>query len=187
MYDIYLGPDFSGGPDGPDRSLLAHCIRQADPALGWAVEFGTGSGETTRMIAAVLPVISFDSFQGLPEDWREDFPAGKFSEFTMPTDIAGATIVPGWFVDTVPGYDFPDTLSLVHLDADLYSSTNIALHAVANHLAPGTILVFDEFFGYEGSGAHEEKAFREFIDWTGYTYEPIGHGREQWACRIEAT
>lgn len=187
------GPDFSGGPEGPDRSLLAHCLAlfQNERTFNgysktgeWAVEFGTGSGQTTRMIAEVMPVISFDSFQGLPEDWRPDFPAGKFSHFEMPTDIVGATIVPGWFSDTVPNYDWPEWIGLAHFDADLYSSTSIALRAVRNSLTTGAILIFDEFFGYEGSEKHEERAFCEFIAETGYDYEVIGHGREQWAVRL---
>lgn len=178
------GTDFTGGPEGVDRSLLAHCVRIADPTLGWAAEFGTGSGETTRLISDRLPVVSFDSFQGLPEDWRENFPAGAFSHYEMPLDIPNATIVPGWFEDTVPGYEWTDTLSLVHLDADLYSSTVTALTAVEPHLTVGTILVFDEFFNYDGWEDHEHRAFTEFIERTGFKYDSIGFGREQWAVVI---
>lgn len=177
-----LGPAFTDGPFGPDHSLLAHCLTLADP-VGWALEFGVGNGETLRLIAGVLPVIGFDSFKGLPEDWRPEFPKGAFA-FNVPTDIINATIVPGWFDDTVPNYDWPQPLSLVHFDADLYSSTVAALSALDGSIHSGTILVFDEFFGYEGCEAHEQRAFAEFLAHTTYRYEVIGHGREQWAVRI---
>jgi hypothetical protein len=188
-----MGEDFSTGPEGPDRSLLAHCLREVKgygyPPLnpdGWAVEFGTGSGDTTRMIASVMPVVSFDSFEGLPEDWRPGFDKGKFGQYQMPTDIAGATIVPGWFEDTAIGYDFPDWVALVHMDADLYSSTATAFDAVGGHIGRGTIIVFDEFFGYEGCEQHEQRAWYEFVQDFSVQYDVIGHGREQWAARIKA-
>lgn len=184
-----LGPDFSDGMEGPDRSLLDHCLGliEAD-SRGWAVEFGTGTGATTRMIAKRLPVISFDSFQGLPEDWRPDFPAGRFAEQEMPRDIPGATIVPGWFMDTVPDYDWPDDLALVHFDADLYSSTLTCLSSIGPFIKPGCILVFDEFHGFTddlmGDVPGEQQAWREYAEAVEFEWDVIGRGREQWAIQI---
>lgn len=190
--DLYdLGPDFSGGPEGPDRSLLAHCLNLLDTLGGdpvVAVEFGVGSGETTRMIAEYMPVIGFDSFAGLPEDWRPGFPAGKFSHFEPPTDIVGATIVPGWFEHTVTGYDWSGyDIALIHMDADLYSSTKTCLESIGDWIAPGCVVVFDEFHGFDddlsGEVPGEQRAWREFAEpWL--EWEVIGHGREQWAIRI---
>lgn len=174
-------------PLGPDRSLLAHCLTLVDPE-DWAVEFGVGSGETTRMIASVMPVIGFDSFRGLPEDWRPGFPAGKFGDQSMPTDIPGATLVAGWFSDTLFGYEFPERVGLVHFDADLYSSTVDALAAISPSIDTGTVLVFDEFHGYtddlSGAVPGEQRAWAEYVHGTGIKFDVIGHGREQWAVQI---
>ena len=49
------------------RGVLPHV-----PEWGWAAEFGVYSGYSLDLIAAYKPVIGFDSFEGLPEDWRED-------------------------------------------------------------------------------------------------------------------
>lgn len=176
-----LGPDLSGGPDGVDRSLLAHVLSLKPK--GWAVEFGVGSGSTLAMIAAVMPVIGFDSFAGLPETWRPGFPKGKFA--TKPIlDMPGTTIMVGLFADTVPDYDWPDDLGLVHVDCDLGSSTATVLASIGGSLHAGTIVVFDEFFGYDGCEDHEQRAWFEFVARSGITYDVIGHGREQWAVQI---
>lgn len=176
-----LGPDLSAGPAGVDRSLLAHVLG-LEPS-GWAVEFGVGKGTTLAMIADHLPALGFDSFDGLPENWRPGFPKGMFA--TNPVlDLPGTTVVPGLFVDTLPGYDWPDQLGLVHFDADLYSSTVTALEHIGPHLAADTYVVFDEWFGYDGCEDDEQRAWREYVDATGLTWDVIGHGREQWAVRI---
>lgn len=189
MYD--LGEDFSTGLDGPDRSLLRHCLERVkeedartEGLTPVAVEFGTGEGHSTRLIAQYLPVITFDSFQGLPEDWRPGFPKGRFASAEEPRDIPGCTVVPGWFSDTLADYDWSGyDIALVHVDCDLYSSTRTALASVLPVIKPGCIIVFDEWFGYEGCEEHEQKAWRELAEpWI--EWDVIGHGREQWAIQI---
>lgn len=189
------GPDLMEGSGLGDGAVLAHCLTlqstMMDETTGmqpWAVEFGVGGAHSLRMIAEVMPVIGFDSFLGLPEDWRPSHRKGHFGDSTIPKDVVGATIVPGWFSDTVPDYDWPEHIALIHFDADLYSSTVIALESIGWSIKPGCILVFDEFFGYDddfkGTMPGEQQAWWEFVDATGIEYEVIGHGREQWAVRV---
>lgn len=181
-----LGPDLRD-PDLPsDLDVLGACLETTDG--GTAVEFGVGAGESTALIAAYMPVIGFDSFEGLPEDWRPDFRKGAFAQQNVP-EIPGATIVVGLFEDTAMDYVFPTDVSLIHFDADLYSSTKTALAATRHLIKPGVILVFDEFFGftddYSSPGeTGERRAFREFLKETNLSYDVIGHGREQWAIRV---
>lgn len=188
MRNYDLGPDFSTGAEGPDRSLLAYSLTQVD-LTGWAVEFGVGSGATLRMIADALPVVGFDSFEGLPEDWRPDFKRGAF-RFDPISSMTNATIVPGWFADTVASYDWPEHLALVHFDADLYSSTMTCLDSIGAYIQPGCVVVFDEFFGYEddvsGNVPGEQRAWQEFAETADLTWDVLGHGREQWAVKITA-
>lgn len=163
--------------------LLQHVLT-LEPS-GTAIEFGVGTGATTAMIAAQMPVIGFDSFKGLPEDWRPEFPKGVFAG-GVPI-IENATIVEGWFADTLPQFDFAalDYIGLVHFDADLYSSTKTALQHVGPHLRPGTYCVFDEMWDYPGHEEHELKAWREFAEETGIGWTVVGYGPcEPWAIRI---
>ena len=164
------------------------CIAQAAVwAPGNALEFGVASGRTLQMIARHKKVVGFDSFEGLPEDWREGFPKGIFAG-PVP-NVPNAEIVVGWFEDTLPKWvkknqEFLSNLGLVHLDADLYSSTKIVLEALEPYLLGGTVLVFDEYHGYPGWEEHEHKAWIEFLDGSALSFEVIGHGPEQLVVRI---
>jgi hypothetical protein len=186
-----LGPDLRGETYGTDdaavmRAALAH----PDLIDGWALEFGTGSGQRARLIAERLPLLTFDSFEGLPEDWRPGFERGAFAQDKIP-QIEGATVVVGLFEDTLPYFDWPDEpITLVHLDADLYSSTATALKHAAHLIQPGCIVVLDEAFGYDddhgGEIPGEQRAWLEFAGRFGLAWDTIGHGREQLALRITA-
>jgi len=163
------------------HAVLRHVL--AMKPTGVALEFGVGAGDSLRVIAARMPVIGFDSFQGLPEDWRDGYPKGMFA-CKPPKPGRRAALVVGMFEDTLPGFEFPKRVGLVHIDCDLYSSTATVLKYVGPHLEPGTFVVFDEWHGFEGCEEFEQRAWREYADDTGICWEVIGHGVQQWAIRI---
>ena len=180
-------PDYQLGPKLSDSwtGVLEHAL--ALKPFGTAVEFGTATGGTARLIAAHMPVVTFGSLDGLPEDWRPGFGKGAFAH-PAPDLPANATFVEGLFEDTLPGFDFAalGPIGLVHLDADLESATRTALEHIGPHLLPGTYVVFDEWHGFPGAGpdAHEQKAWREFADHAGIGWTVVGCGPEQWCIRI---
>lgn len=161
---------------------LRHAVTAAT-IDGIAAEFGVASGTTTAIIATRFHVYGFDSFQGLPETWRPGFPAGMFAG-QHPRDLTNITLVEGWFTDTLPSWTPPAPLALVHIDCDLYTSTITVLDHVGHHMQPGTVVVFDEYHGYPGHEQHEARAWAEFTDRSGVTWEPLGHGPEQLAIRL---
>ena len=163
------------------HDVLNHVL--AKHPKGHAIEFGVGRGTTLRLIADVMPVTAFDSFDGLPEDWRPGFGKGRFK--CPPPDVPGAELIIGLFENTLPGFEWPDRIGLVHFDADLYSSTKTALQYVGPHLAKGTFVVFDEFHGYDGFEDHEAKAWTEYVEQTGIEFAVVGHGPEQLCLRIK--
>lgn len=170
-----LGPRLG---DGYDDTLIE--ALSGDLIDGVALEFGVATGHSGRIIGSRMSVVGFDSFEGLPEDWRPGFPAGKFAG--RPPDYPGHIVI-GLFADTLPRYVFP-LVAFVHVDCDLYSSTFTVLEHVGPHLRPGCVIVFDEFHGYPGWEDHEARAWGEFVERTGIEWEPIGHGPEQLAVRI---
>lgn len=170
-----------------DYKVLRDVLIDHQPK-GWAIEFGVYSGYSLAMIATHMPVIGLDSFEGLPEDWREGFPKGAFNDGGIldhaQGHLANAMIVPGLFEDTLPelvARGLPP-LGLIHIDCDLYSSTVTALEWLVDHLREGTLVVFDE---YEGADFDDEKrAWEEFTDGYGIWYEEIGRGNEERAFKI---
>jgi hypothetical protein len=133
---------------------------------GTAIEFGVFSGSTLKAIRESFSgsVIGFDSFDGLPEDWRDGFSEGTFATQQIPK-INNSIIVVGVFQQTLTAYlsRFKGTINLVHFDADLYSSTSFCLKEVTNYLADESIFIFDEYHNYPGWEDHEHKAFIEWL------------------------
>lgn len=158
---------------------------------GLALEFGVSSGRTLQAITNAMPegsrVLGFDSFKGLPEDWREGFPRGAFR--AAPPEVPGAELVIGLYADTLPDWapDEDDAeIALVHIDCDLYSSTKTILEHVGPRLAPGCLIVFDEYHGYPGAEQHEAKAWEEWVEETGTAFTVLARGPEQLLIRLDA-
>jgi len=178
------------GRDAFYRALL--------PAIAEPVtylEFGVFDGTSMRRWSALLrdprsTLDGFDSFEGLPEDWgmkctREVFDVGG----RIPQlDDSRVHFHKGWFQETLPAFAeklAPHATLVVHLDADLYSSTIYVLRQLARFMKPGTILIFDEFFDRE----HETKALTEFLGDTGARIECLAATRAltQVAFRVTAS
>jgi hypothetical protein len=168
-------------------AVLDYALSQA-PKEGLVCEFGVYSGSTLRRISAQRSgAHGFDSFSGLPEDWRVSHLQGAFSVDALPP-VGGAELHVGWFDDTLPGFmaEHSGPAAFLHLDADLYSSTVTVFNAFEDRIGPGTVLLFDEYFNYPGWQEHEHKAFLEFIEKTGLSYEYIAYNTrgEQVAVQI---
>lgn len=171
------------------HATLAHAL-EISPTGGLALEFGVFSGTTLKIIAASRDgggVYGFDSFEGLPETWRTGFRAGAFDLDALP-EVTGAELVVGLFEDTLPGFlaAHPGHVDLLHLDADLFSSTAIVLAQVGPRLRSGSVLVFDEYFNYPGWEDHEARAWQEYAAEHGvdFRYEAYTLDNEQVVVRL---
>lgn len=157
---------------------------------GLYCEFGVYQGETINFIAARVSdeVHGFDSFEGLPEDWRAGFPRGKFGMVKLPSVKPNVRLHKGWFEDSLPVFkkEHGDPVLFAHLDADLYSSTKTVFAVLGDRIVPGTVLQFDEFFNYPGWKYGEGLAFQEFAAAHGIEVEYIGYvpTSEQAAMRV---
>ena len=139
------------------------------------LEFGVHKGFSFRWWVehnqhADSRFVGFDTFTGLPEDWIEGLGEGAFDVQGNTPDIDDARVTwkPGLFQDTLPGYmeQTPPAAAadnerplVVHLDADLYSSTLFALLALLPVMKSGDLVFFDEF-GF--SLSYDE--FRAWLD-----------------------
>jgi predicted O-methyltransferase YrrM len=147
---------------------------------GSALEFGVATGTTLKIIADAVAddrtVVGFDTFTGLPETWRTGFSVGKFAQERVP-EVAGAEVIAGLFEDELPGFlargDEP--IAFMHIDCDLYSSTKTILALTEDRLAQDAVLLFDEFFNFPGWQQHEFRAWTEFLERTGRTFEYLAY------------
>lgn len=170
--------------------ILSFAIEKAK-IKGLYLEFGVYSGNTINYIAQTIPqeiVYGFDSFEGLPEDWRSGFEKGTFKKDGFPEVQENVRLIKGWFHETLPEFikDHTEQCALIHIDCDLYCSTETVFRILANQIASGTIIVFDEYFNYPGWKDGEFKAFQEFVARYKLAYEYVAYvdALEQVAVRI---
>ena len=98
------------------------------------------------------------------------------------------TLIEGWFDKTLPDFLARERgpIGFIHVDCDIYSSTKTVLELTIPRLAPGAVIVFDEFFNYKGYELHEYKAFFEAAERFDLGYRFIGYAGQQVAVKIEA-
>ena len=175
------------------RYVVEEAIANA-PRDGLWVEFGVAAGDGIRLIARIIEsadreITGFDSFEGLKEDWTGHHLGrieGAFSQDgVLPKVPANAHLVKGWVEDTLPGY-LKDTgktpFAFLHFDMDTYSPTKFALAAVKKRLKKGTVLLFDELYGYPGWREHEYRALSEVLKPDSYRF--LAFSREAVAIQM---
>ena len=146
--------------NGSIRQFCAELSRSNAVSSTWA-EFGVENGLSARYFLTKLPadgqLLLYDSFEGLPEPWQGR-PVGSHRAVAVPEfGDKRVHIRKGWFEGTLPCQEL---LGLVHIDCDLYSSTKAVLEGI--NVAPGTIILFDELFGFADWQQHEYKALMEW-------------------------
>jgi hypothetical protein len=161
---------------------------------GLVLELGVYGGSTINYLAKKLPekqIHGFDSFEGLPEFWRDGFAEGHFKLNSLPSVESNVKLYKGWFEETLPIFfeqeGMDSYITYMHIDSDLYSSANTIFKCAASKIKKGTIIVFDEYFNYPGWQYGEFKAFKEFIEYSGLSYDYITYNRlhEQVAVKIK--
>lgn len=154
--------------DQVDEREVAIILRELETILknnvtGDVVEFGCYVGTTSVFLAERLKntnrkLYLYDSFEGLPPKTSEDqSPAGlqfKTGELLatkrqLITNLKQANvpmpqITKGWFSD-LQKTDVPNEIAFAFLDGDYYRSVYDPLMLIWNHLAPGAIIIVDDY------------------------------------------
>jgi len=158
---------------------------------GIIAEFGVYKGTTINSIAKQCPrekIYGFDAFEGLPEHWTGNrYSKRNFNRQGKPPKVEdNVELIVGWFNETLPGFlsKNQEPFGFIHIDCDIYSSTKQVFDLVGNRIAPGTIIVFDEFFNYHGFEMHEYKAFYEFVEVNALGFEFISYSGQEVGVRI---
>jgi O-methyltransferase len=144
------------------------------------LEFGVASGSSfiwwlNKNIHPDSQFWGFDTFEGLPEDWG-GYKKGAMAFAQVEVNDERAGFVRGIFQHSL--HDFiesnKDLLQnkpkVIHLDADLFSSTIFVLSQLYPYLKKGDIIFFDEF----NVANHEFLAFKIFTESFYVNMKPIG-------------
>lgn len=121
------------------------------------LEFGVASGVSFEWWLRHLKnpesvFFGFDTFEGLPEDWGLFFKKGAMAHDMKEIADTRHTFFKGIFQDTLVNAINANRALLeqqrrkiIHLDADLFSSTLFVLSQLYPYLKSGDVLIFDEF------------------------------------------
>lgn len=154
------------------------------------LEFGVASGQSffwwlKQNQNASSRFWGFDTFEGLPEDWG-GYKKGEMSHGLneLKHQDSRAEFVKGIFQDTLPGFlqergsQIAGKSKLIHLDADLFSSTIFSLSQLYPFLAKGDIILFDEF----NVANHEFLAYKIFTESFYVKLKLIGAQNNYYQC-----
>lgn len=141
---------------------------------GCVVECGTWKGGMIAGIASRLgnrKYFLFDSFEGLPEvqeidgaaakEWQQNTQAPDYfdnckaakEDAEKAMQLSGAkdaTIIKGWFNETLPHFDRSQQIAVLRLDGDWYESTMCCLDNLYDYVAPGGVIIFDDYYAWDG-------------------------------------
>lgn len=151
---------------------------------GAVVECGVWRGGMIGGIAALLgpdrPYHLFDSFEGLPPAkavdgpaalaWQKDTNSENYHDnCTAPIDLAREAMIAsgapsyhlhkGWFNATLPSFDPGEPIALLRLDGDWYDSTMDCLNHLFHRVAPGGLIVLDDYYTWDGCS----RALHDFL------------------------
>lgn len=154
-----------------DNLMLAERLT---PATGDVVECGVWRGGVIRGLADVLgngrKYHLFDSFEGLPpagdQDgeeaaaWQADVSSSTYYDNCSAEESHARSLFEnsgfdfaihrGWFEDTLPSFKAETPIALLRLDGDWYDSTMTCLEHLFPQLAPGALVLVDDYYRWEG-------------------------------------
>lgn len=155
------------------------------------LEFGTYTGTSANMFSQyVKKFYTFDSFEGLSNDWlgRFDRTKGSFNlNKKLPKLNSNVEPIIGLVEDTLD--DFLDThkpqINFIHFDFDIYEPTKFALSKLKPYLLKNAILIFDDFYNHFGWDQGEHKALTEVFDKNEFEYKAFGSNCRRCVIQIK--
>lgn len=173
------------------RQLWEYTISLVEGTTSCWCEFGVGEGESLDWFALRKPretvLFGFDSFEGIPEPWAIH-PVGQWRSDVYRPNRPDVVVVEGMFDASLAREDvlarLGDRIGLLHVDCDLYSSTRSVLQGVDRLIQPGTVILFDELYGFDGWETCEARALLEYVRDRGIALEWLARSDFQVAARV---
>jgi predicted O-methyltransferase YrrM len=185
--------DLKGAHKAEDRfNALSIGAERTKDIPGLAVEFGVFQGITLRHLAKEIGpdrrIVGFDTFEGLPDNWGNLLKKGTFAT-RMPSfdDLGNVSLEVGRIEETLPKFLLRNAqrISFVHIDCPYYDINIFILERVLPFMPPGSVVVFDEYYGYPTYEQHEFKAWSEIRSRFDIVSAPIAYSSRSAAFRID--
>ncbi len=171
--DLLINDFYSWKRDYPKRLKLFEAVSdhyQLENKAILYLEFGVASGSSffwwmKKNTHPASQFRGFDTFEGLPEDWG-GFKKGAMAFDQKEANDGRAEFIRGIFQDSLHPFIegnremLENRPKLIHLDADLFSSTLFVLSQLYPYLKKGDLIFFDEF----NVANHEFLAFKIFTE-----------------------
>ena len=161
---------------GNSLDVFRFALQSARPD-GLVLEFGVYQGTSIRQLAQLVDceIHGFDSFEGIPEAWNHEKAGSYSTKGSLPEVPDNVVLHQGWFEDSIPIFldGCLESVRLMNIDCDLYTSTKTVLDQFAGHITEGSVLVFDEFIGNSSWRQDEFKAFSEVACNYSWNFEII--------------
>ncbi len=129
----------------------------------------------------------FDTFVGLPEDWGNDKKGCYTNHGELPyTEDKRCGFKKGLFSETLPYFDIKPYVGkrkIIHLDADLYSSTLFVLSELRYEIKKGDLIILDDYFS-PAKMDHEYKALEDFVKAYPTKFETIAKTNSQIVLKV---
>ena len=189
----FCRPYLNGALLFDDEDQLRKYVFSKIPKEGIILEFGVYQAHSINLFAQhskfqddKRPLHGFDNFEGLEEEWFGHFSAAE--DFNLkgciPLVEDNVKLHKGWIKDTLPEFLTvnPERIAFVHIDTDTYTPAKLILELLNERLVEGSVILFDEFFGYPNWQNGEFRAFKKLL--SNRKIEFIAFGSEQAAIRI---
>lgn len=148
---------------------------------GIVLEMGVYEGASINRMAkkvfqsdASRKIYGLDSFKGLEESWSSTDHYQSFNVGGIPPKGIDSRVdlIHGRVEEVLEKFLEQENpiFALIHFDMDLYAPTKFALEKLLPFLQPGTLILFDELYGYPGWEYGEFKALNELIPREHYRF-----------------
>ena len=163
------------------KFAISQSLKKANTSNDLFLEFGVFRGDSINLFSEFLrkknlTIYGFDSFDGLEEEWsmNEYNPIGTFSlNKKKPKVSNNVKLIVGKVQETLENFlkeNYGKKITFAHLDMDTYTPTKFTLEKIKPLLNKGSILLFDQFYGFPNWQDHEFKAFKEVFKEGEYRY-----------------
>ena len=156
IHEICTDAKVTASPEKKRRKFIIYQLLKSmvmSRNIHRTAEFGVFRGQTSLLISHICNAEHdiFDSFKGLSDATKEDGELNKETFGMMSPQsqhisriLPKANLYEGWIPEDLPS-EHNYTYDFVHIDLDLYTPVLGALNWCINRMAPGAIIVVDDY------------------------------------------